>query len=226
MIHQFNYFDELIKSNFKNFSHLEFYERAPHVTEGSEALSKIKLNNQKKISLMMNQKYLGWHVLYVKSRHEKKVLEALKKLSLEAFLPLVKTKKKWSDRTKIVELPLIPSYVFVNSKSPKDFHRALSADGACAYIRFGSSFAKVSEKEIVQLKLLAGSEDAMNIEVGSQVPKVGELREIEFGALRGLQCEILEVNNVNKIVVRIEQLQQNITAILPSYYFESEAVAV
>jgi hypothetical protein len=66
----------------------------------------------------------------------------------------------------------------------------------------------------------------MNIEVGSQVPKVGELREIEFGALRGLQCEILEVNNVNKIVVRIEQLQQNITAILPSYYFESEAVAV
>ncbi|PTX61362.1 transcription antitermination protein nusG [Kordia periserrulae] len=175
---------------------------------------------------MMNQKYHGWHVLYVKSRHEKKVLDALIKLSLETFLPLIKTKKKWSDRTKIVELPLIPSYIFVNLTSPQDFHKALSADGACAYIRFGNSFAKVSEKEIVKMKLLVGAEDVMNIEVGSQLPKVGEFRKIEFGSLSGLECEILKVDNVNKIVVRIEQLQQNITAILPSYYFESEAVTL
>lgn len=198
----------------------------PHVTEGSEALSKNQKVIRRKFSLMMNQKYHGWHVLYVKSRHEKKVLDALIKLSLETFLPLIKTKKKWSDRTKIVELPLIPSYIFVNLTSPQDFHKALSADGACAYIRFGNSFAKVSEKEIVKMKLLVGAEDVMNIEVGSQLPKVGEFRKIEFGSLSGLECEILKVDNVNKIVVRIEQLQQNITAILPSYYFESEAVTL
>ena len=33
----------------------------------------------------------GWHVLYVKSRYEKKVYKFLKEESLEPFLPLVKT---------------------------------------------------------------------------------------------------------------------------------------
>ena len=33
---------------------------------------------------------IGWHVLYVKSRWEKKVCEALQELSLEAFLPQIK----------------------------------------------------------------------------------------------------------------------------------------
>ncbi|PTX63146.1 transcription antitermination factor NusG [Kordia periserrulae] len=173
----------------------------------------------------MDCKYSGWHVLYVKSRHEKKVLDALTRLSLEAFLPLVKTKKKWSDRIKIVQLPLIPSYIFVNLKSPQDFHKALSANGACAYIRFGSSYAKVPEREINKIKLLVGSEDVMNLEVDDRVPRVGEFRKIEFGSLSGLRCEVLKVNNINKIVVRIEQLKQNITAILPSYYFEKEPVS-
>lgn len=174
----------------------------------------------------MKSKYSGWHVLYVKSRHEKKVFETLTKLSLESFLPLVKTKKKWSDRVKIVQLPLIPSYIFVNLKSPQDFYEALSANGVCAYVRFGSSFAKISEKEINKMKLLVGANDVMNIEIDSQLPKVGEFRKIEFGSLSGLDCEILKVDNINKIIVRIEQLRQNITAILPSYYFENKVPSI
>ena len=33
---------------------------------------------------------------------------------IEAFLPLIKTVRQWSDRKKTVVLPLIPSYVFVS----------------------------------------------------------------------------------------------------------------
>ena len=56
---------------------------------------------------------IGWYVLYVKSRHERKVDDLLKENQLESFLPLVKTVRKWSDRNKIIQMPLFPSYVFV-----------------------------------------------------------------------------------------------------------------
>ncbi len=169
---------------------------------------------------------IGWHVLYVKSRCEKKVLESLKEKSLEGFLPLVKTVRKWSDRKKIVHKPLFPSYVFVNINSSLEFHKALSVSGACAYIRFGREYAKVTESEINRIKFLVGSQDITDIETNSELPKVGETKTILCGALTGLECEVLNVNNANKIIVRINSLQQNITATLPSYYFEETLMAV
>lgn len=42
----------------------------------------------------------GWHVMYVKSRWEKRVDESLKESSLESFVPLTRTLRQWSDRKK------------------------------------------------------------------------------------------------------------------------------
>src|SRR6188472_2452236 len=56
----------------------------------------------------------NWHAIYVKSRTEKKVGEALEARNIEAYVPVVKTMRQWSDRKKMVELPLLNGYVFVN----------------------------------------------------------------------------------------------------------------
>ena len=163
---------------------------------------------------------VGWHVLYVKSRWEKKVHESLLEILLEPFLPQVKTVSQWKDRKKTVLKPLFPSYVFVNINSALEFQKALSVNGACNYIRFGSEYARVTEKEISHIKLLIGDNDATNIEMNTQLPKVGEVKKITFGPLSGLECEVLKIGNVNKIIVQIDSLNQNITATVPSYYFE------
>ncbi len=57
---------------------------------------------------------MAWYVLYTKSRQEKKVMESLVALGIDAYCPLVTVVKQWSDRKKKVQLPLINSYVFVN----------------------------------------------------------------------------------------------------------------
>ncbi len=55
---------------------------------------------------------MPWFVIYTKSRNEKKVAELLQKNGVEVFCPLVKLKKNWSDRKKIVErLKKGPSYI-------------------------------------------------------------------------------------------------------------------
>lgn len=160
----------------------------------------------------------GWHVIYVKSRWEKRVYESLKEISLEPFLPLTKTLRQWSDRKKVIFRPLIPSYVFVNLNSPKEFHKALSVDGACSFIRFGKEYAKVTDKEINNMKFLVEDQNIIDLETNHQAPKVGEVRKINYGSLQGLECEVLKVNNTNKIVVRIDSLQQNIIATVPANY--------
>ncbi|UII33630.1 UpxY family transcription antiterminator [Fulvivirga ulvae] len=161
----------------------------------------------------------AWYVLYVKSRFEKKVADSLEEISLKSFLPLVRTVRRWSDRKKTIMQPLFPSYVFVNVNSQNEFHRALSVNGACGYIRFGVEYAQVSDKEIKQIKYLVGDKNIIDIEANVDVPEVGEVKKIMNGPLRGLECKVLEAENLNKIIVRIDSLQQNIKATVPSYVF-------
>ncbi|WP_298510546.1 UpxY family transcription antiterminator [uncultured Kordia sp.] len=164
---------------------------------------------------------IGWHVLYVKSRWEKKVCESLKEISLDPFLPLVKTIRQWSDRKKTILEPLFPSYVFVNIHSSLEFHKALSVNGVCSYICFGNEYAHLQAKEIEQIKLLLGEDiNAVDVQTNAQLPKVGETKKINYGPLNGLNCEIVEADNHNKIIVRIDSLQQNIIATIPSYSFQ------
>lgn len=168
----------------------------------------------------------GWHVLYVRSRCERKVETLLKEKQQEVFLPMVKTIRKWSDRNKIIEVPLFPSYIFVKINSAKDFHNTLSVDGACAYIKFGREYARVSNEEIMKIKLFLRSEDISDVKSNSKSIEIGEIKMIEHGPLSGLECEIIKVNNENKIVVRIESIQQNITATLPKYYLSELSLAI
>ena len=61
---------------------------------------------------------MSWYVLYTAARAEKQVAarieaEGVEKGGVEAYLPLHRRRKKWSDRIKVVEEPLFRSYVFV-----------------------------------------------------------------------------------------------------------------
>jgi len=162
----------------------------------------------------------GWHVLYVKPNWEKKVHEALKQVSLESFLPLIKVVSQWSDRKKTIHKPLFPSYVFINLNSALEFQKALTVNGAYTYIKFSTEHARVTENEIDQIKFLVGSNNVTDLKVNSHLPKKGDIKKIVYGSFSGLECEVIEVENVNKVIVQLELFNNNITATIPSFYFE------
>jgi transcription antitermination factor NusG len=168
----------------------------------------------------------GWYVLYVRFSHEKKVHNLLQENQLESFLPMYKTVRQWSDRKKIIFKPLFPSYIFVKINSITDFNKALSVKGASAYIRFGKEYPLVTDKEIKQIKFLISKDDISDIEINTQIHKIGEKKRIIIGALSGIECEVLNVNNAHKIVVRIQSLQQDITATIPKHYLSGLPLAI
>ena len=118
------------------------------------------------------EKTEGWYVLYVPYRHEKKVFNELMERDLEAFHPLTTTLRKWSDRTKKVQTPLFPRYVFVNIKSKKDFHNALTVESPCSYVRFGDRYGQLFPEEINQIKLIVEGSAVSDVEVNNELPKL------------------------------------------------------
>jgi transcription antitermination factor NusG len=174
-------------------------------------------------NLNIMERKIGWHVLYVRYKHERKIYTELIEKNIEAFLPMTTVVKKWSDRIKKIQTPLFPSYVFVNIQSNKDFHEVLTGDVACSYVRFGNEFGKVSQKEIDQIKMLIEGKEVADIQLTNELPKIGDKLKIRYGELSGLECEVLRIGNRNKINVRLNSLRQNISATIPLSYMTRES---
>ena len=163
----------------------------------------------------MRENQLGWYVLYVKTRHEKKINELLQESGVESFLPVVTNLHQWSDRKKKIQKPLFPCYIFVNIQSKNDFFRALNVRGVYKYLCFGDEYAKVKEDEISRVKQLLGLKGVSDVNVVNVIPTVGSKMKVNSGLLKGIECTVILSKNKNKIFVRIDSLRQNIEASVP-----------
>src|SRR5271163_1679943 len=54
-----------------------------------------------------------WYAAYTSANHEKGVTQQLERRSVECFLPLFESVRRWKDRRVRLQLPLFPGYVFV-----------------------------------------------------------------------------------------------------------------
>lgn len=160
----------------------------------------------------------GWYVLYVRSRYERKVDELLKENGIESFVPLVTIIRKWSDRQKKLEIPLFSSYVFVNIQTSMDFHKTLSVEGACSFIRFGSEYGIVKDEEMEKIRLLVNMEGVKDLKSESSLPSLGEIMKITYGPLQGLKCRVERLDDNLKIQVSISSIRQSIYATIPTSF--------
>ncbi|WP_394749649.1 UpxY family transcription antiterminator [Spongiimicrobium salis] len=166
----------------------------------------------------MGNIYSGWYVLYVKFQHEKRIDLVLKESGFESFLPTITVMRQWADRKKKVVKPLFPTYIFLKIHSKQDFFKVLDIHGVFKYIKFGGNYAKLHDSEIEKIKYFLNLDGVSEIDTISNIPAKGELMLIDFGPLKGLNCEVLKTNNKNRVFVRVDSLKRNITAIVPLKY--------
>ena len=88
-----------------------------------------------------------WRALYVNSRAEKKVMEILLGKDIEAYTPIVKTMRQWSDRKKMVELPLMNGYVFVRSDEVQ-IEKILQTKGVVNFVRSEGKIAVTAAERV------------------------------------------------------------------------------
>lgn len=96
---------------------------------------------------------LQWFAVYTKARAERQVatrIEAWESTLLphmESYVPTIRKPHKWSDRMKIVDMPVFPSYVFVHA-SVKHETPLRSIPGVVMPITFGGQMAVIPDNEI------------------------------------------------------------------------------
>jgi len=97
-----------------------------------------------------------WFALQVRVRHELSVADYLGGLGYEWFLPLYRSKKRWSDRIKEVKSPLFPGYLFCRFNQ-HDRLPILKTPGVVQIVGFNRIPAVVDEIEISALQTLMAS---------------------------------------------------------------------
>jgi transcription antitermination factor NusG len=103
-----------------------------------------------------------WYALYTKPRWEKKVYRLLSERGIEAYCPLNKVKKKWSDRIKLVEEPLFKSYVFVHTEEDSQ-SLVRQVEGVLNFVYWNGKPAVVKEKEIDDIRRFMNEHDNVQI---------------------------------------------------------------
>ena len=153
-----------------------------------------------------------WYALYTRPRAEKLVYQRLVEEGIETFLPLQKTYRMWSDRKKLVEKPLLSSYIFVKTNK-KNFRRVYKVNGIVKFISFEGQPVSIPQKQIDNLRLLINSD--AEIEVTTEKFAQGDNVEVVNGALIGLTGELIKIGSKNRVVVRIDRLDQNLILKIP-----------
>ena len=113
--------------------------------------------------------HMPWFVLYTKSRNEKAVAERLRAMDIAVYCPLIRVKRTWSDRTKVVEEPLFRSYCFVHLE---EYERAnvFKAPGVVRYLYWLQKPAIVRDTEIDAIKWMLNEVDHSQIEIRNYKP--------------------------------------------------------
>ena len=153
-----------------------------------------------------------WYALAVKPQHEFRAFEGLKNLGgIEGFLPTYKDKRIWSDRVKVLNVPLFPGYVFARFEYPARRAPVLRVAGVRSVVRSGAAVSPLPEEEINAIRILVNSTFPVRpwpfLQAGHRV-------RVEHGPLRGVEGIILEQKDEWRMVVTVELLQRSVSVLL------------
>jgi transcriptional antiterminator RfaH len=93
-----------------------------------------------------------WNAIYTKPRTERKVIQQLDQMGIQAYCPMIPQIHQWTDRKKIIMVPAISSYVFVKIKE-NEKNLVFLAPGTMHYVFWQGKHAIIWNHEIEIMKM-------------------------------------------------------------------------
>jgi len=147
-----------------------------------------------------------WFAIRVKSRCEKVVSAIARNKGFEEFLPLYECRQRWSDRSKAVEFPLFPGYVFCRL-NPQHRMPLLTIPGVLQFVGIGKTPVPIDDEEIIAIQSAVKSglsaEPWPFLEAGQRV-------RLEDGPLAGMEGFLVEVRKRFRVVVSVTLLKRSV----------------
>jgi transcription antitermination factor NusG len=153
-----------------------------------------------------------WLALKVRVRSEIAAVAALRDRGFHPFAPSVQRRRRFCDRTRLVESPVFPGYVFCQC-TPRNKAKLLDSTVVKYIVSFGGKPAEVPGYEIesVRTVLHAGGDTFPYFCKGTRV-------RIIQGSLAGLEGLIVRQGAQHDFVVSINILQRSVAITINEEY--------
>lgn len=150
--------------------------------------------------------HLNWFALQIRSRWEVTTAGLLQSKGLETFLPTYSTKRRWSDRVKVVASPLFPGYVFcrfdVHNRLP-----VLITPGVLSVVGRGKTPIPVDDREILSIQ--AAIRSSIEMEPWPYV-EIGERVRIQDDVFDGMEGILTNFKGSDRVVISVTLLRRSV----------------
>lgn len=159
---------------------------------------------------------IPWYALYTRHQHEKIAAGLLANKGFEVFLPLYEASHRWKDRTKVLSLPLFPSYIFVRGGLDRQLQMMMTP-GIYSIIANAGRAAQIPEEQIDAVKRMV--EGPLRAEPHPFL-KCGDKVRVMSGPLQGIEGILVRKKNYTRLVLSVEMLMQSVAVEIDAWRVE------
>ncbi|HKD49349.1 MAG TPA: UpxY family transcription antiterminator [Candidatus Acidoferrum sp.] len=176
----------------------------PEAQAGNLTFTAVAYSGEREMGVRSQQ--WPWFAILVRTNSEKTANLLLENSGYECFLPASKSTRRWSDRTKAIEMPLFPGYLFCRM-NPHNRLTVLMTPGVMQIVGVSETPIPVEEEEIEAIQQVQKSGlPAMPW----PYMQIGNVAQIVDGPLRGLTGIIVKIKSGIKVVLSVSLLQRSV----------------
>jgi transcription antitermination factor NusG len=148
-----------------------------------------------------------WFAVYTRAQHEKVVAQQFREKSIEYYLPLFESVRRWKDRRKLLTLPLFPGYIFVHL-SLLERMRVLQISGVVHLVGFNGHPEPLEEAEISAVRSLTASQCRIQ---AHPFLRTGCRVRVTRGPLAGTEGILVREKKNYRLVMSIELIMRSVS---------------
>jgi transcription antitermination factor NusG len=160
------------------------------------------------LSLPLEPKWceIHWYAAYTSANHEKRVAQQLQRRSVESYLPLYESVRRWKDRRVRLQLPLFPGYVFVRI-ALREKLRVLEVPGVARLVGFDGNPTPIPPEDIEVVRACLNGNHA--VQPHGYIRR-GQRVRVMSGPMAGLTGVVVREGNRARFVVSLELLKRSV----------------
>jgi transcription termination/antitermination protein NusG len=151
-----------------------------------------------------------WYACYTRARHEKQVEAQLRQRGFDSYLPLLEQVRQWSDRSKRVQFPLFPSYVF-GRFTLRELHAVLTTPGVTTIVRAAGYPTPIPDADLENVRkfVAALSESGIEPEPRPFLTE-GQWVRVLHGPFEGVEGVVVEARGRKRVLVGLAAIGQGL----------------
>ena len=158
-----------------------------------------------------------WFALQVRGSTEASTGLLLEQVGIPFYLPTLPSKRRWSDRVKLIAAPLFPGYLFAHFDYDKR-HVINDIPHRISIVGIGQKAHPITESEIGTVRLMI--ESGLEVQAHNAILRVTDEVKIQFGAFAGRTGTIARINAQDRLVVNIPAMHRAVSVELDRDWLE------